>query len=156
MSVKITLACDGCFKESGPHMLPHREFKSFDGRGYGFGVWTDPGLRDVPIPAAWVMSDPYTGCTYCPDCWAEITADEEPTMKTTIKRGLLAAAFTTALGAAAISKHGQEWRHALHYAPDFLAGFAGMAVIVAAFVGVLGAACLGTQWGYNKLLGDDA
>jgi hypothetical protein len=77
MSVKITLACDGCFKESGPHMLPHREFKSFDGRGYGFGVWTDPGLRDVPIPAAWVMSDPYTGCTYCPDCWAEITADEE-------------------------------------------------------------------------------
>ena len=44
----------------------------------------------------------------------------------------------------------------IHYAPDFLAGFAGMAVIVAAFVGVLGAACLGTQWGYNKLLGDDA
>ena len=45
-------------------------------------------------------------------------------MKTTIKRGLLAAAFTTAMGAAAISKHRQEWRHALHYAPDFLAGFA--------------------------------
>ena len=77
-------------------------------------------------------------------------------MKTTIKRGLLAAAFTTALGAAAISKHGEEWRHVIHYAPDFLAGFAGMAVIVAAFVGVLGAACLGMQWGYNKLLGDDA
>lgn len=56
-------------------------------------------------------------------------------MKTTIKRGLLAMAFTAALGAVTISQHGQEWRHVLHYAPDFLAGFAGMAVIVAAFVG---------------------
>jgi hypothetical protein len=77
-------------------------------------------------------------------------------MKTTIKRSLLAAAFTTALGVVAILRHGHEWRHVIHYAPDFLAGFAGMAVIVAAFVGVLGAAGLGMQWGYNKLLGDDA
>jgi zinc transporter ZupT len=77
-------------------------------------------------------------------------------MKTPIKHALLAAAFTTALGAVTISRHGQEWRHVLHYALDFLSGFAGMAAIVAAFVGVLGAACLGMQWLNGKLLGEDA
>lgn len=72
MTVNITLSCDGCHEETGPHRLPHREFRSFDGKGHGFGVWVHPTLEDVPIPEGWLMSDPYSGCTYCPVCWADI------------------------------------------------------------------------------------
>lgn len=71
MAVKITLSCDGCHVETGPHRLLHREFHSFSGRGHGFGVWKEPTLDDA-VPDGWVRSDPYTGCTYCPTCWAEI------------------------------------------------------------------------------------
>lgn len=72
MTVKITLSCDGCDAETGPHNLPRREFHSFNGKGYGFGVWHHPGLDDVPFPDGWLHSDPITGCTYCPECWADI------------------------------------------------------------------------------------
>lgn len=72
MSVQITLSCDGCFVETGPHRLPHREFRGVSGKPWGFGVWHYPTLDDVPFPKGWVRSDPYTGCTYCPKCWAEI------------------------------------------------------------------------------------
>jgi len=77
-------------------------------------------------------------------------------MKTTIKRWLPAGFFTGALAERTIATHAHEWQNVIHYAPDFLAGFAGMAVIVAAFVGVLSAACLGMQWLNDKLLGEDA
>lgn len=72
MSVKITLSCDGCHVETGPHILPHRKFNSFNGKGYGFGVWDHPGIDDVQFPEGWLYSDPYSGCTYCPKCWASI------------------------------------------------------------------------------------
>jgi hypothetical protein len=75
MSVKVTLSCDGCHVETGPHRLPHREFHSINGRGHGFGVWKEPTMADV-TPESWVLSDPYTGCTYCPTCWAEIAEGE--------------------------------------------------------------------------------
>ena len=74
MTVRITLSCDGCHVETGPHTVPHRQFRSFNGKGYGFGVWQHPTLDDAPFPEGWVRSDPYTGCTYCPECWAEIEA----------------------------------------------------------------------------------
>ena len=76
MTVKITLSCDGCHVETGPHRLPHREFNSFDGKGYGFGVWNNPTIDNVQFPDGWIRSDPYTGCTYCPKCWAEIVVDD--------------------------------------------------------------------------------
>jgi hypothetical protein len=76
VTVKIVLSCDGCDVETGPHHLPHREFRSFTGRGYGFGVWHYPGLDDVPFPQGWIHSDPITGLTYCPDCWAYIHHSE--------------------------------------------------------------------------------
>lgn len=79
MTVKISLSCDGCFAETGPHILPHRTFRSFDGRGYGFGVWEYPGIEDAPFPEGWLHSDPHSGCTYCPACWEEITACERET-----------------------------------------------------------------------------
>ena len=77
MTVKITLSCDGCHVQDGPHMLPRRQFKSFNGSGHGFGTWTEPGLKDVAFPDGWIVSDPYTGCTYCPPCWAEIIAPQD-------------------------------------------------------------------------------
>lgn len=77
MSVYITLSCDGCHVETGSHRLPHRKFRSFSGKGHGFGVWEYPTLDDVKFPEGWLMSDPFTGCTYCPKCWAEITAPQE-------------------------------------------------------------------------------
>lgn len=77
MTVEITLSCDGCFVETGPHRLPRREFQSFSGKGYGFGVWTKPGLDDVKFPDGWLYSDPVSGCTYCPNCWASIVAESE-------------------------------------------------------------------------------
>lgn len=76
MTVNIHLTCDGCFAETGPHRLPRREFRSFDGKGYGFGVWHDYGIDDVPFPDGWLYSDPVTCCTYCPECWAEIVSDQ--------------------------------------------------------------------------------
>lgn len=51
-------------------------------------------------------------------------------MKTTIKRSLLALAFTAALGAAAASEYGHGWRMAWRYAPDFALGFPDGAVLV--------------------------
>ena len=77
MTVNITLSCDGCHKETGPHLLPHRKFNSFNGKGYGFGVWENPGIDDVPFPEGWHYSDPISGCTYCPECWAEIISGED-------------------------------------------------------------------------------
>lgn len=74
MTVKITLSCDGCHCETGPHRLPHREFHGFNGKSHGFGVWVNATLDDV-TPEGWVRSDPHTGCTYCPTCWAEIEGD---------------------------------------------------------------------------------
>lgn len=75
MTIRIILSCDGCHIDAEPCNLPHRKFNSFSGKGYGFGVWTNPGIEDVPFPEGWVPVDPYTGCTYCPKCWAEIEGE---------------------------------------------------------------------------------
>lgn len=71
MSVRIRMICDGCFKETETSRI-RQEFVSFSGRGYGMGVVKTPTIDDVCDPTGWVWSDPYTFCTYCPDCWAEI------------------------------------------------------------------------------------
>lgn len=75
MTVNITLSCDGCFKETGPYQLPHRQFQSFNGKGHGFGIWNTPSIEDIRFPEGWIYSDPYTGCTYCPECWNDIIKD---------------------------------------------------------------------------------
>lgn len=76
-------------------------------------------------------------------------------MKTTIKRWLLAGVFTGALAERTIANHATEWRHVIHYAPDFLAGCVDGLALVAAFVAVIVALCalaLGMQWVNDKLL----
>lgn len=74
MTVSVTFQCDGCSTETGPHTVPHRKFRSFDGKGWGFGVWEDYGIEHV-VPDGWIYPDPYTGCTYCPECWDSIVRE---------------------------------------------------------------------------------
>lgn len=73
MSVFVTFECDGC-SETDRVPVPHRKFHSFDGKGYGFGVWEEKGLKDV-IPDGWVYPDPFTGCCYCENCWGGIISE---------------------------------------------------------------------------------
>lgn len=70
MSVKVTFECDGCFAEAGEPVSVKRRFESFSGRGHGFGV--EEKVSDL-APDGWIAFDPFTSCTYCPDCWASIT-----------------------------------------------------------------------------------
>lgn len=76
MTVTVQFECGGCFaKASGTKWL-EREFHSFSGKGRGFGVHRYTTPQDV-APEGWVAFDPYTGCCYCPECWASIEAGEE-------------------------------------------------------------------------------
>jgi hypothetical protein len=70
MTVRVTFECGGCDRQESAY-LPHRQFNAFNGKGYGLGVWVNPTIETV-VPNGWVYPDPHTGCTYCPDCWAEI------------------------------------------------------------------------------------
>lgn len=69
--ITLTFSCDGCNAEAKGTRWLGREFKSLSGRGYGFGSYRYDTAQDV-APLGWVSFDPYTGCTYCPECWAEI------------------------------------------------------------------------------------
>ena len=74
MVMTLRLVCDGqCGAEVETERF-RREFHSFNGRGFGFGQYVET-TKEVLVPKGWVDLDPYTGCTYCPECWAEITAD---------------------------------------------------------------------------------
>lgn len=75
MSMTLKLECDGqcgAFIETERF---RRWFRSFDGKGWGWGVWEETEVKDL-IPEGWQGLDPYTGMTYCPTCWAEIIGDE--------------------------------------------------------------------------------
>lgn len=75
MSTWIRLRCDGCglATEVGPI---NREFVSFNGLGHGYGRWKEPDVDRAVEPSGWIWSDPYTRCTYCPDCWKGIQSGE--------------------------------------------------------------------------------
>ena len=75
MSVTVKFTCDGCFKEEVGTTFLSRHFDSLSGKGYGFGTWRTDTPQDV-APEGWVAFDPYTGCCYCPECWAEIEGDD--------------------------------------------------------------------------------
>jgi len=76
MSVRVELSCDGCFeKVEGTDRLRKR-FHGLNGRDYGFGVYAVDEVETV-TPDGWVAFDPYTQCTYCPECVASIWPDSE-------------------------------------------------------------------------------
>ena len=73
MGVKLQLSCGGCDATATTEPLRKR-FVSSSGKSYGFGTYRldDPELLE---PEGWVMFDPFTAETYCPDCWKSIEAD---------------------------------------------------------------------------------
>ena len=75
MTTRLHLRCGGCDAEAYSEPIRKR-FEGVTGRPYGFGSWRQPDL-DAAVPDGWVWSDPYTACTYCPTCWAEIEVSED-------------------------------------------------------------------------------
>lgn len=69
--IKVSFSCDGCHVETMGTDFLHSRFNGVTGKNYGFGSWEQDGAKDV-CPDGWIAFDPYTQCTYCPDCWAEI------------------------------------------------------------------------------------
>ncbi len=71
MTVTVHFSCDGCEAAAVGTRCLTRRFESINGKGYGFGRYATDAPQDV-APAGWIAFDPYTGCCYCPKCWAEI------------------------------------------------------------------------------------
>jgi hypothetical protein len=79
VTADITYQCDGCFEKATEKT---KEGKVFE---YGTPFVTSEGtslikrttlsqkvnLRDH-VPEGWMWPDPYTGCCYCPTCWAKV------------------------------------------------------------------------------------
>ena len=84
MSTTLHLKCDGCDAEVHIGRIS-KTFVSFSGRGYGLGVRHNPSIDAAVAPTGWIWSDPYTSCTYCPACWAQIESGdiEEPSDRPT-------------------------------------------------------------------------
>jgi len=70
VSVMVHLECDGCFAKAEPFDVRGR-FVSFSGHGHGFG-WVRTDKLSDNAPEGWIVHDPLTHCTYCPECWSEI------------------------------------------------------------------------------------
>lgn len=74
MSVHLLLKCSGCHDAEITVGPLRKEFHAFNGTGSGWGVYqvADP---EALTPEGWIMFDPYTQATYCPDCWAGLLED---------------------------------------------------------------------------------
>lgn len=72
MTVMLTLSCNGaCGAEVEVGPLRRRHESLFGGP---LCVVVTDELESL-TPEGWVMFDPYTFMTYCPSCWAGITAE---------------------------------------------------------------------------------
>ena len=79
--VELDYSCGGCFASEKRKTWIKREFQSFWGGGFGSYVTTDvEKLVKETCPEGWIAFDPYTSCTYCPTCWAEIEAEVAETV----------------------------------------------------------------------------
>lgn len=76
MATYIKMLCGDCGLAMSVGPIK-KEFVSFNGgRSYGFGRWHQPDIDKLIEPTGWVWSDPYTSCTYCPDCWNKIESGD--------------------------------------------------------------------------------
>lgn len=66
MTIKVVLTCGGCFAETSVDVREEVEQISEN--------WVRKRVPRIPevTPEGWVAFDPYTGCCYCPECWAGI------------------------------------------------------------------------------------
>lgn len=69
MATRLILSCGGCDATATSESFLRREFHSLNGKGYGFGSWKLCDPQEI-VPTGWILFDPYTQCTYCPDCAA--------------------------------------------------------------------------------------
>lgn len=70
----FTYSCGGCSKvESVDGGMVNNKFHSISGQDWGFGRY-ETAMPDVVAlaPEGWIAFDPWTQCTYCPACWADI------------------------------------------------------------------------------------
>lgn len=74
MTIKTIFECGGCLKKEDGKS-PQSRFLSLTGKGYGLGSYVEDKISDL-APEGWIAFDPYTQCTYCPECWDEIEAVE--------------------------------------------------------------------------------
>lgn len=75
MTVRVSFECGGCFATAdGTKWLQRRVVETANAPGGGeFVRYRNDTPQDV-APAGWIAFDPYTGCCYCPACWASVTA----------------------------------------------------------------------------------
>ncbi len=69
--INIEFACGGCDRKETITNAICKTFTSITGKSHGFGSYTTTKIEDI-CPDGWIAFDPYTQCTYCPDCWKEI------------------------------------------------------------------------------------
>jgi len=70
MTVMLRLSCGGCDATETVGPL-RRRFLSVQGRDHGLGFYRVDDPQNL-TPEGWVMFDPHTQCTYCPECWDRI------------------------------------------------------------------------------------
>ena len=71
MTVMLDLSCGGCDATARVGPLRMRFHGTRGDWGFGAAIVDDPrGLT----PEGWRMFDPWTYCTFCPTCWASLTA----------------------------------------------------------------------------------
>lgn len=87
MGVRLLLSCGGCDATAEGTALLRKLFYGTRG-DHGIGSY-HIGNPEALAPDGWVMFDPYTQATYCPDCWEVINAEaEDVDQNTGLPRGL--------------------------------------------------------------------
>ena len=67
--VRLTFSCGGCHEEATGSI--RKQFRSITGKSYGIGSYFITDIEEA-APDGWIVFDPWTQCTYCPDCWADL------------------------------------------------------------------------------------
>ena len=67
----IKMICGGCEAEQETQPI-RKKFKSITGRSWGIGNFEITDIEKLADIEGWILFDPYTQCTYCPDCWKSI------------------------------------------------------------------------------------
>ena len=76
MTVDVIFRCSGCDATARGTAPLRREFRSLSGRTYGFGYPVAANNVEDVVPEGWVAYDPWTYCTYCPDCYAYVVGED--------------------------------------------------------------------------------